>query len=111
MSSQLVMLFGHVISEVTSFNLSNTSIYNNIKTLHLPNHLPSHLPNIKSYNVKKKQNYGLDLTKTTLSDMKKNNIIISTDCLNDSQVQLILKICEEDTIFINELTNKFNYCS
>ena len=49
MSSQLVMLFGHVISEVTSFNLSNTSIYNNIKTLHLPNHLPSHLPNIKSY--------------------------------------------------------------
>ena len=43
--------------------------------------------------------------------MKKNNIIISTDCLNDSQVQLILKICEEDTIFINELTNKFNYCS
>ena len=82
----------------------------NVKIIEL-NDLSKLLPNIKSYNVKKKQNYDLDLTKTTLSDMKKNNIIISKDCLNDTQVQLILKIYEEDTIFINELTNKFNYCS
>jgi len=42
--------------------------------------------------------------------MKKNKIVISTDCLNDSQIQLILKICEEDIKFINELTDKFDYC-
>ena len=61
-------------------------------------------------NQSKKQKYDLDLTHITLSYMKKNNILISRDCLNDSQIQLILKIYEEDILFINELTNKFNYC-
>lgn len=81
----------------------------NVKIIEL-NDLSKLIPNIKSYNVKKKQKYDLDLTKITLSDMKKNKIIISTDCLNDSQIQLILKICEEDIKFINELIDKFNYC-
>ncbi len=91
------------------YNIISKNIGTNVKIIEL-NDLSKLLPNIKPYNVKKKQKYDLDLTHTTLSYMKKNNIMISTDCFNDTQVQLILKIYEEDIAFISELTNKFNYC-
>ena len=91
------------------YNIVSKITGKNVKIIEL-NDLSKLLPNIKSYNVKKKQKYDLDLTHITLSYMKKNNILISRDCLNDSQIQLILKIYEEDIEFISELTNKFDYC-
>jgi len=91
------------------YDIVNKITGENVKIIEL-NELSKLLPNIKRCNVKNKQKYDLDLTQITLSHIKKNKIIISKDSLNDSQIQLILKIYEEDILFINELTNKFNYC-
>ena len=107
-------IYGNFCSHIQSQKYSINNIINhiigeNVKIIEV-NDLSKLLPNIKKCNVKQKKKYDLDLTQITLSHMKNNNIIISKESLTESQIQLILKIYEEDIVFINELTNKFKYC-
>jgi hypothetical protein len=78
-----------------------------IRIIELTN-LSSLLPTAKRCNVKQKQKYDIDVSNVLLSIMKRDKIIISKECLTSTQKDIILKICEDDIKFINDLKIKFD---
>jgi len=60
-------------------------------------------------NKKEKINEKINISNIKLKLLKKNLIIINSDCLTDSEKEIILEIYNEDITFIKELESTFKY--
>jgi hypothetical protein len=60
-------------------------------------------------NKKNKKSYDFKLRNIKLCDIKKNQIITNKHSLDEEEREIILKMYNEDVLFINELKNTFNY--
>ena len=85
----------HIINSLTCNNIqimdtNNLSSITNIKE------------NVKVKNIPK----DFDISTSYLSYMKKNNIIISSNLLTSSQINIILEMYEDDVKLIHDLQNK-----
>ena len=78
----------------------------NIKIIEL-NDLSSNFPDINTLNKKNRIKNKCNISNIKLGDIKKHRIIISKNSLNNNQVNLILKIYEEDISLIDKLMHNY----
>ena len=88
--------------------MENFLIFKNIKLLKLEN-LNKFLNSNISKNTKEKKNIEIDLDRIKLYEMKKNNLIINKNCLDDKHIHIILDMYKEDKEFIQKLEENFDY--
>jgi len=81
---------------------------NNVQVIEL-NDLSTILPNAERKNVKKKiEDENINISNMSLSYIKENRIIISSNFLDEKQKEIILDMYKDDLLFINALEKKFN---
>ena len=97
----------HIITQKHAINPIIDMIEGENVTIVALSKLSQILPNSKKMNEKIKNKYDFKLSNIELWDIKKNRIIMSKDGLNKEEINLILKMYEEDTIMINDLINKY----
>ena len=100
--------FSHLLTQKYAINHIIDIIEGNNVTIVELNELSQILsPNNERMNQKIRNKYDFKLSNVELCDIKKNRIIMSKDGLNEEEINLILKMYEEDIIMINELINKY----
>ena len=98
----------HIMSQKYAIqNLVNNIVGKNVKIIEL-NDLQEIIPNaIKKYAREKQLFTDIDITNFPLCDIKKQELVMSKENLNEEQKNIILKMYAEDINFFEELEDKF----
>jgi len=97
----------HIMSQKYAIGNICKIISKNVEIVDL-NELHKILPNVKKCHMREKITFtDFDVTNIPLSVIKKQNLIMSKDNLNETQKNIILEIYKEDSKFFKKLQNRF----
>jgi len=104
---------GHFQSHIQSQTYAISDIINSIKDNNIQllnlNDLSKFIKMNVIKNKKDKTDYNIDISNLNMCHLKKNYILFSKKNLKTNQTEIILKMYNEDLIFINKLSSKYKW--